>query len=142
MLTEMCNTCRNWFTPRGGKHVGKFTIESGSISPLDFILDDQYFRILGSHFNDGVYKNTPDVLSSLIPESFDGQIWEMCVPPAFITLSNEIDDFNKKLTDGAIGPYESESWGGYSYTLATGSSGGVITWQEAFAPKLAEWRKL
>ena len=64
------------------------------------------------------------------------------VPPAFLALNDEIEDFNRKATDEASGPYTSESWGGYSYTLATGSSGGVLTWQEAFAPKLKMWRKL
>jgi hypothetical protein len=142
MLTELCNTCRNWFTSREDKHVGHFTIEGGVISPLDFVLENQYFRIVGSHFNDGVYKNTPEELDALIPEEFDGQIWAMRIPPAFLALNDEIDNFNKKITNEAIGPYASESWGGYSYTLATGSSGGVITWQEAFAPKLKEWRKL
>ena len=141
MLTEMCNKCRNWFTPGGGKHVGEFTIEGGVISPLDFILDGQYFRILGSHFNDGVYKNTPEVLATLTSETFKGQIWEMCIPPAFIDLSKEIEEFKQK-SSAAASPFVSESWGGYSYTVAQGKNGGVISWQEAFAERLNEWRKL
>lgn len=142
MLTELCGVCRNWFTSQEDKHAGYFTINEGVISPFDFVLDGQYFRILGSHFNDGVYKNTPEVMKSLVSEEFRGQIWAMCIPPAFLALNDEIEDFNRKVTDGASGPYTSESWGGYSYTLATGSSGGVLTWQEAFAPKLKMWRKL
>nr|DAO63072.1 MAG TPA: DNA polymerase family B [Caudoviricetes sp.] len=141
MLTELCRECRNWFTSREDKHVGDFTISNGVVSPSDFLLNGQFFRVVGSHFNDGVYRNVPESLSSLTDEVFTGQIWAMCVPPAFVALDEEIEEFNKK-TASASGPYSSESWGGYSYTLATGATGGVITWQEAFAKKLNTWRKL
>ena len=77
MLEEMCRECRNWFTPKGGKHCGTFTIKDGIISPLDFVYDNQYFRIVGSCFNDGVHQNTSSVLASLTDEVFDGQIWVM-----------------------------------------------------------------
>ena len=103
--------------------------------PLDFLQDGQYFRILGSVYNDGVYQY-PAVLTD---EVFEGQIWAMRVPPAFIALSGEIDEYIAK---NAESPYTSESFGGYSYTKATGESGAPLTWREAFASRLNAWRKI
>lgn len=140
MLTEMCMECRNWFTPKGGKHGGTFTIESKSISPLDFILDGQYFRIVGSCFNDGVYKNESSSLAALVDEVFDGQIWAMSVPPAFIALSTEIEEYCKKY-ESETSPFTSESFGGYSYTKAS-DAGVPLSWQKIFANKLNLWRKI
>ena len=141
MLEEMCRECRNWFTPKGGKHCGTFTIKDGVISPLDFVYNNQYFRIVGSCFNDGVHQNTSSVLASLTDEVFDGQIWVMNVPPAFITLSGEIEEYRKKY-ESDVSPYSSESFGGYSYTKATGSNGLPLTWREVFNSQLKVWRKI
>lgn len=140
MLTEMCMECKNWFTPKGGKHGGTFTIESKIISPLDFIFDGQYFRIVGSCFNDGVYKNESSNLAALVDEVFDGQIWAMNVPPAFVALSTEIEEYCKKY-ESEISPFTSESFGGYSYTKAS-DAGIPLSWQKIFANKLNLWRKI
>lgn len=137
MLTELCAVCRNWFTTKNDIHFGVFTIQGGKISPLDFTLEDQYFRIVGSHFNDGVYKNTESL--ALKDEVFRGQVWAMRVPPAFVALAGEIEDYCNK---NAVSPYTSESFGGYSYSKATNESNIPMTWQEIFAAKLKEWRKM
>ena len=84
MLYELCAEGRNWCVSE--KHNGTFTVKDGNM-PLDFLQDGQYFRILGSVYNDGVYQY-PAVLTD---EVFEGQIWAMRVPPAFIALSGEID---------------------------------------------------
>lgn len=141
MLEEMCRECRNWFTPKGGKHCGAFVIKGGTISPLDFIYDNQYFRIVGSCFNDGVYRNASSVLTSLTDEVFDGQVWAMNVPPAFIALSEEIEEYRKK-HENDVSPYSSESFGGYSYSKATDKDGLPLSWQKVFANKLNMWRKV
>ena len=103
--------------------------------PLDFLQDGQYFRILGSVYNDGVYQY-PAVLTD---EVFEGQIWAMRVPPAFIALLGRVVEYEAK---NAESPYISESFGDYSYTKATGESGAPLPWQVAFAPELNAWRKL
>ena len=56
ILTEICAELRNYFEVPNGRHFGKFEISGGSIAPLDFLQDGQYFRIVGSVFNDGVYQ--------------------------------------------------------------------------------------
>ena len=138
MLTEICAELRNWFVVPNGVHIQTYTISGGSIAPLDFLQDGQYFRIVGSVFNDGVYQYPA---TSLTDEVFDGAVWSMAVPPAVIDLAAEIEEYNKS-DAGKASPYTSESFGGYSYTKATDESGAPISWQKAFASRLNKWRKL
>lgn len=138
MLTELCAELRNYFEVPNGRHFGKFEISGGSIAPLDFLQEGQYFRIVNSVFNDGVYQYPA---SSLTDEEFDGAVWAMAVPPSVVALAAEIKAYNES-DDGKASPYTSESFGGYSYTKATDASGAPIGWQKAFASRLNKWRKL
>lgn len=121
---------------------GSFTISDGSVV-LDFLQDGQYFRICGSVFNDGVYRYPAD---NLTDETFTGQIWAMAVPPAVIALSEEITEWVNKYGSAANSPYQSESFGGYSYTKAsiTNGSGGnsLADWRSVYASRLNHWRKI
>ena len=138
MLTELCAELRNYFEVPNGRHFGKFEINGGSITPLGFLQEGQYFRIIGSVFNDGVYQYPA---TSLIDEVFEGAVWAMAVPPTLIALSAEIEAYNES-DAGKASPYTSESFGGYSYTKATDASGAPIGWQKAFASRLNKYRKL
>ena len=138
MLTELCADLRKYFEVPNGRHFGKFTISGGSIAPLDFLQEGQYFRIVGSVFNDGVYQYPA---TSLTDEVFEGAVWAMAVPPTLIALSAEIKAYNDSDV-GKPSPYASESFGGYSYTKATDASGGPIGWQKVFGDRLRKWRKL
>ena len=138
ILTEICAELRNYFEVPNGRHFGKFEISGGSIAPLDFLQEGQYFRIIGSVFNDGVHQYpVPD----LTDEVFHGAVWAMAVPPTLIALADEIDEYNKS-DAGKASPFTSESFGGYAYTKATDANGAPISWQKAFASRLAKWRKL
>ena len=55
MLEELMRECRNYFLIPGGVHPDTYTIKDGSIA-LPFLVYGQYFRIVGSVFNDGVYE--------------------------------------------------------------------------------------
>ena len=138
MMTDLCKELRNWFCT--GRYFGKFTIEDGALL-TDVLQPGQWFRICGSVFNDGVYMYPTEALTD---ETFDGAIWAMAVPPAVIALSEEIDQWRKKYeTVDAMSPYQSESFGGYSYTKGTTASGGSgATWQQAFKARLNQWRKI
>ena len=138
MLTEICAELRNYFEVPNGRHFGKFEISGGSIAPLDFLQEGQYFRIVGSVFNDGVYQYPA---TSLTDEVFEGAVWAMAVPPTLIALSAEIEEY-KESDAGKTSPYTAESFGGYSYTKATDANGAPIGWQKAFASRLNQWRKL
>ena len=137
MLTEICADIRNYFcNDDADKHFGKFTISGGSIAPLDFLQEGQYFRILDSAFNDGVYQYPA---SNLTDEVFEGAVWAMKVPPAFLALAADIKKYDENNQPGA---FTSESFAGYSYTRATGANGAPLSWHEAFAPRLNKWRSL
>ena len=138
MLTEICAELRNYFEVPNGRHFGKFEISGGSITPLDFLQEGQYFRIVGSVFNDGVYQYPA---TSLTDEVFEGAVWAMALPPSLIALTAEIEEYNKS-DAGKASPYTAESFGGYSYTKATDENGAPIGWQKAFASRLNKWRKL
>ena len=138
MLTELCAELRNYFEVPNGRHFGKFEISGGSIAPLDFLQEGQYFRIVGSVFNDGVYQYPA---ASLTDEVFEGAVWAMAVPPTLIALAAEIKAYNDS-DAGKPSPFTAESFGGYSYTKATDANGVPIGWQKAFASRLNRWRKL
>lgn len=129
----------NWPIARGGLHLGSFKIEGGHINVS--LLNGQYFRIVGSVFNDGVHRYTDDL--ELVDEEFEGAVWALAIPRCVLELAKEIKEWNEKNGAAAAGPYQSESFGGYSYTKATDSvTGGAVTWETAFRSRLAEWRKI
>lgn len=140
MLDELCAELRNYFIKSDkDKHYGKFTVNGGMFSPsLDFLQDGQYYRIVGSVFNDGVHQYpSPE----LIDEEFDGAVWAMSVPPAVIELSEEIKAFVDS-DAGKPSPYTSESFGGYSYSKATDVNGVAVGWQTVFVKRLNKWRRI
>lgn len=151
MLTEMCQELRNWFDRDLTKWHGTFIIENGVLTSPDWtisILDDQYFRIIGSVFNDGVHKKG-DPNDALRDEEFYGSVWAMAVPPAVIALSEEINAWKDKYSgvdSAAMSPFTSESFGGYSYSKSGGGaasgSGSSGTWKSVFADSLNRWRKI
>lgn len=138
MLSELCAEVRNYFCTEQDIHYGTFEIVGGSISPLDFLQDGQYFKITGSTFNDGVYQYPTNTLTD---EKFVGSVWAMRVPPAFIALAEDIKKYQE--SEAAMPTaYTSESFGGYSYTKATDENGVAASWQTVFAKRLNKWRRL
>lgn len=149
MLEQLLQYLHNWFRVRDnvdGKYHGTFTVEDGSVV-LPFLQDGQYFRIMGSVFNDGLYiygetiKNGDGADVALKDETFTGSIWALSVPRALVSLSKDIAAWNEKYGDAVASPFSSESFGGYNYTKAT-SANGSTNWQTVFAPSLNQWRKI
>lgn len=137
MLEQILQHIHNFFVQH--TYSGKFVISSGGID-LSFLQEGQYFRIKGSVFNDGVYQYPA---SDLHDEEFSGEIWAMAVPPMLVDISLEIKDWVEANKGALESPYQSESFGGYSYTKASSATtGGAIGWQDVFKSKLDPWRKL
>ena len=139
MLEQVLRHLNNWFLV--GIHEGTFTVENGSIA-LPFLQTNQYFRICGSVFNDGLHLY-PAV--DLTDETFTGTVWALAVPKAVVTLSIDIAAWEEKNGEAVLSPYASESFGGYSYTKASGGkadTSAVTGWQDAFKGRLNDWRKL
>ena len=159
MLGEICAYLKNWFVV--DMVFGEFTISDGQIAHSDGsvlgFLEGQYYRIIGSVLNDGVWVyHAPSVdpeedpEEGLKDETFKGAVWYMAIPPDLIALAGEIADWQAKngvVDSAAMSPFNSESFGGYSYSKAGGygssNAGDTGTsWQSAYAARLARWRKL
>lgn len=144
MLNELCQELRNYFDKAQPKFFGEIAIENGKITNqgfLDAIKPNQYFRIVGSIFNDGVYCFKEEL--ALEDEAFDGAIWLMAVPKAVLELETEIENWQTEYGNALNSPFTSESFGGYSYSKASGKNGGgAVTWQDAFATRLNLYRRI
>ena len=115
---------------------GEYTVNDGEIT-LPFLAAGQFFRVVGSVFCDGVYR-CGDKLPA--DETFDGAVWAMAIPPALEAIAVEIEEWKQKNAGVINSPYQSESFGGYSYSKGTGSDS--ASWQGAFASRLNRWRKI
>lgn len=126
MLEQILMELNNWFRVRDcvdGIHPGAYTIENGGIA-LPFLQDGQYFRIMGSVFNDGLHRYGPD-MEALEDETFDGTVWALAVPKIVIDAAEEAETWLAQ--NGAVvsGIYSSESFGGYAYTKDTATADSV-----------------
>lgn len=113
---------------------GDFSIASGTLEVN--AKNGQYIRIKGSALNDGVYLYP---VSGLTDEDFTGEVWIMSIPKSLLEIVEKIDDFVQKSVKS---PYQSESFGGYSYSIATDASGNAAGWQGAFAKELRAYKKI
>lgn len=144
MLSEICLYLKNWFDWNLTKFYGHFTIESGQLNIQSEVQDGQYFRVIGSVFNDGVHKKG----EKLKDESFDGAVWLMAIPQDVLDLADEIESWQGQyggVNSQNMSPYQSESFGGYSYSKAgvSGSSGSSVqTWQSVFGARLRRYKKI
>lgn len=120
MLEQILMELQNWFRVRdnvNGIHPGTYTIENGGIA-LPFLRDGQYFRIMGSVFNDGLHQYGPD-MEALTDETFDGTIWALAIPKSVVDAAAEAEAWMAKNSAIVGGVYSGESFGGYAYTKDT-----------------------
>ena len=151
MLETVCAHIHNYFCPDENIVRGTWTIEGGSIDLSDLsILPGQYFRIVGSALNDGVYRYPVEPPEKGEPElqdeTFTGEIWPMRVPRAVLQTVTDIEAWQTKYGATMASPLQSENViGVYSYTKAAGGSEGASSadaWKDAFKSRLNPWRKL
>lgn len=136
MLEKVLRHLRNWFVAPEGIRRDKYEIKGGSIE-LPFLIEGQYFRIVGSILNDGLYQYPAKELKN---ETFNGVIWALAIPSEVIELSAKISEWAEKNPES---PFTSESFGGYSYSKAVNDrTGQAATWKDIFRSDLNQWRKL
>lgn len=140
MLEQVLTHIHNWF--QVGIYPGTYTISNGGVT-LPFLQDGQYFRIVGSLFNDGLHQYGP-AMELLQDETFDGAVWALAVPKSVVELAGKIAAWQEKYGAVIDSPYTSESFGGYSYSKASGAGdiAGSGGWQAAFRARLNPYRKL
>lgn len=149
MIDSICREIKNYFSDENDRFIGDFFIVDGEFSPSFSIQDGQYYRIVGSVFNDGVYIRGQEELKD---ETFNGAIWLMKPPKDFLKLVEDIEAWQEKyggVDSVSMSPYSSESFGGYSYskavsTFASGNSSGQsgLTWQSEFSDRLAPYGRV
>ena len=152
MLTEVCDFVHNYF--EYAVYDGTFEISGGTIDLDSLVADGQRFRIIGSALNDGIYTYHTDGAIfdddgetgvTLAAETFTGRVVAMAVPTTFLAIVEDIADWQEKNKEALESPYQSESFGGYSYTKASGSgsnAGGLLGWQDMFRARLNAYRKI
>jgi hypothetical protein len=142
ILTEVCEYLNNYFWEK--KISGNFTISDGAIDAIG-LKEGQFFRIVGSTFNDGVHVYPANDLKD---EEFNGSVWAMAVPQAVIAIVSDISEWQTKygnVNSEAMSPFASESFAGYSYSKSgsgNANGGSNITWQDVFGGRLNKYRKL
>lgn len=122
---------RNFFDR--GYMDGRFTIAGSVLSPAPAA---PWIAISGSLYNDGVYPLSGGFLAGVTDEVFTGRVWLLYPPKDFLDLCNEMSAYDDKHPPGA---YQSESFGGYSYTRSAGDGG---AWQQAYKDRLTPYRHM
>ncbi len=146
-IFRVCSYLRNWFDRNQPHYSGTVTITNGALSETYGLKAGQYFRIVGSSINDGVYKYP---VTTLNDETFNGSIIGMSIPLPVLEIMKKIEAWETKYADvnGVnMSPFNSESFGGYSYSKSSGGAGDSTkdksgTWQGAFGAELQPWRKI
>lgn len=142
VLEQICAYIHNYFVH--GVIQGTFTISDGTLD-IPGIVEGQYIYISGSRMNDGVYTYP---VTGLTDETFTGEIWDMRPPRAFMTLVDDIANWQTQYGAAVSSPYQSESFGGYSYSLKSGTTASgqqdnsASGWQGVFRTRLNQWRKI
>lgn len=146
-IFEVCQYLQNWFDRNQPRYIGGITIQNGALSETYGLKVGQYFRIVDSTLNEGVYKYP---LTTLMDETFNGAIWGMALPKAFVALLDDIEAWKAKYASAdsvAMSPFTSESVPGvYSYSKNSGGNDTTTdkagTWQGVFGARLAPYRKM
>ena len=146
-IFKVCSYLRNWFNRNQPYYSGTVTITNGALSETYGLKAGQYFRIVDSSTNDGVFKYPVTVLND---ETFNGSIIGMSIPLPVLEIMKKIEEWESKystVSGAAMSPFSSESISGvYSYSKSTGANDTTKdksgTWQGTFGAELAPWRKI
>lgn len=146
-IFRVCSYLRNWFDRNQQHYSGIIEIQNGALAETYGLNSGQYFRIVNSQKNDGVYIYPVTVLED---EIFVGTIIGMSIPKAVLEIMSKIETWENKyfnVSGASMSPFSSESISGvYSYSKSTGandtSKDKSGTWQGTFGAELSPWRKM
>ena len=144
ILEEVLYHIHNWFERESIS--SNVRIEDGSLpaSVSSHLLEGQWYRIEGSVLNDGLHKHPADDLTD---ETFEGTVTTLVIPRPLLRVAEDIAAWQEANGKAVDGPYASESFDGYSYSLksdsgANSGSGGLSGWRLAFRDRLNPFRKI
>jgi len=147
MLERVLSHIHNWFE-RGTSSVAG--VSEGSLTPGPDVPSGAWYRLQGSLLNDGLHLHPAD---DLVDEEFNGTVTVLAIPRPLLQVVDEISQWVAD-TAGAEefarkAKFQSESFGGYSYTLrgdlnASQSADGrsLSGWRAKFAQDLNPWRRI
>lgn len=154
-LEQVLAHIHNWFTRETLSLTG-CEVVGGQLpaSVAEAVPAGAWYRIQGSCLNDGLHlRGEGD--EGLTDEEFDGELSVLAIPRALLSVVDEITDWkdanSEARSKAAASPYQSESFGGYTYSMrsdltggSSGSSvsGGLTGWQAAFKSDLNPYRRL
>lgn len=141
MLEKVLIYIHNWFERTVA--VGGWEVKDGQLD-LPHLKDGQYYRIVGSIFNDGLHQHPAN---DLVDEDFKGAVIGLAIPKSLLELVSEIEEWEASYGKTADAPYSSESFENYSYSKGSASLSSNpddITngWQRQFRSRLIPYRKL
>lgn len=149
VLEQVLSHIHNWFVY--DELDVRCSIEGGSLPASVSIPEGAWYRIQGSLFNDGLHQHPADDLTD---ETFDGKVTICAIPRVLLSVVDEITDYIDATneSDAAVrgAKFQSESFGGYTYSLkgdsradsASGGVSGLTGWQAAFRSDLNPFRKI
>lgn len=116
-------------------------IEDGQLPASIPLTEGQWYFLEGSRLNDGLHLHPADDLTD--EEEFEGTVTVAAIPRPLLRLAEEIQAWREAYRQGAAkaaaSPYQSESFGGYSYSKGDAEGSG---WRKSFAADLNRWRKM
>ncbi len=145
ILEDILWHIHNWFDRDSSPvAVTDCEITGGELPESASVTSGAWYRIEGSLLNDGLHLAPSTDLSD---ETFSGTITVLRIPRPLLRLAEEITDWQATYGSASNSPYASESFGGYSYSIKSGStaqngSGGLTGWREVFRDRLNAWRKI
>ena len=146
ILEDILFHIHNWFDTDAIRVVADVAIANGELpaSVSSKIPSGAWYRIEGSYLNDGLHLHPA---TDLEDEDFRGTVTVLRIPRPLLRLAEEISAWQLANGSAVDGPYASESFGGYSYTIkcdnGSGSgSGGLSGWRLAFRDRLNAFRKM
>lgn len=142
VAAEVLGSINNFFELEPAR--GEFEVSCGTLSAvrgqLPALADGQYYLVRGSALNDGLHVEGSFDLEDEGP--WVGEVVPCAVPAGLRDLIREVAVW-REARKGEDGPYQSESFDGYSYSRATDPvTGGAADWRTAFRSRLNRWRRL
>ena len=161
MLEQILAHLNNWFVRYS--YTGNVTVSADGavLAPSEaaaILQPGRWYRILDSDFHDGVYQvpeeepeeepEEKEEAEAEEPEEEQGEtfyctLWALDVPPGLLSIAAEMEAWQAKYGDVMSSPYQSESFGGYSYSKAgvSSSNSGTATVWTQFADVLAPYKR-
>jgi hypothetical protein len=145
MLTRICRYLKNWFVVK--TYLGNIAVSEGKIycngSEIE-MQEGQRFALVRTHYVYGAYSYGDEIEDY----EFEGAVWIMDVPADVLDVAVRMTEWeaaNGGVDSQAMSPYQSESFGGYSYAKGLNSKGKVgssVFDNAEFAAVLSPFKKI